>query len=445
MVTPKLWSHQCEVLTDLVVGHYLLLWSMGTGKTAALVVAGEAVGGRGLWICPAMLIPQTIVEIRRWRPRATMQVITSGKDRVREDRDIVIVSYDMMRALPIWRQLFRLSWDHCTCDEGHALKNTASVRARAFYGARETSPGALYRRCQRVWVATGTPILNSPDEIWPHLSRLFPELIPDLKKKQDFLDRYCVIARRTFGNIVVGGRNLLELRQILTNCSSRLALEDVTDLPPLLVDTIHVRISPEHRRELEGLITDEQAREIDIVLTQLEGGDRAAWQRLRAMLLPLASMRRVLALAKAEAAVDLIDEELEGGTDRVVLFGVHLDALHHIAERASRRFETALLTGATPADQRQRRIDKFREGGTRLLVASTRVAGFGLNLQCARRCFHLETEWTPAAFDQAVARLYRAGQRRPVRSSTLAVTGSIDARVASVISQKRQLIEEIIA
>jgi SNF2 family DNA or RNA helicase len=86
----------------------------------------------------------------------------------------------------------------------------------------------------------------------------------------------------------------------------------------------------------------------------------------------------------------------------------------------------------------------FTSGHARVLVASTRVAGFGLNLQAARRALFLETDWTPAAVDQAIARLYRAGQQRPVHVSMLAVANSIDARVAEVIRRKRTTIDQLL-
>ena len=61
--TLALWAHQRAVIPALVKGHYLLLWDMGTGKTAALIRAGAAVGGRQLWLTHAVLIPQTLADI----------------------------------------------------------------------------------------------------------------------------------------------------------------------------------------------------------------------------------------------------------------------------------------------------------------------------------------------------------------------------------------------
>ena len=439
----KLWKHQAAVIPDMAKGHFLLLWDPGTGKTAALIRAGATVGGRQLWITHAVLIPQTLNDIALWRPSARVERITSGKSIVDPDADIVIVSYDLMRRVEIWKQLFRLDWDSAVCDEGHALGHGGAARTRAFYGATIYSKGALYSRCRRVWIATGTPVLNSPDELHPHLSRLFPGLIQGFVQKALFLERYCVTVQKTFGPVIVGARNTDELRQILSKCASRVKLSDVTDLPALTVDTLPVEISPADRRAVEQSMTEAQRAELNVVLTQIEGGDEAGWQRLNAMLLPLASTRRVLALAKSRAAIDLIKSEIEGGADRIVLFGVHVAALQAIND-ACQSLGARLLMGETAHTLREGAVAGLNAGTVKVLVASVRVAGFGLNLQSARRAIFLETDWTAASIDQAIARLYRAGQTRPVRISILTVADSIDARVADIVRRKRRIVTQLL-
>jgi SNF2 family DNA or RNA helicase len=437
-----LWAHQRQALTDLALGHWLLLWDPGVGKTHAAVEAGAVVGGRQLWVTLAILIPQTVQVVGELRPGARVQVIRTGRTTIDPCAEIVLISYDLMRTIPIWRQLFKLQWASCVCDEGHALAHGRAVRTRAFYGARPTSKGALYLRCDRVWILTGSIVSNSPDELWPHLSRLFPQLLPGLNTFQHFLDRFCRLEHRTYGMQIVGGRNLDQLHDILARCSSQIRLRDVHDLPPLMVDTVPLEISPRHRREMEASLTPGQAREIDIICTQIEGGSPAAWQRLQAMLLPLASMRRVTALAKAEAVVDLVSAEIMGGADRVAVFGLHLDALRYLAEKL-RPHGCGLLTGDTSGSLREIAIARFRAGTDRVLVAQAVVAGHGLNLQCCRRVLLLETAWTPADVDQAIGRFMRAGQTRPVHASILSVARSVDARVAAVLRRKKYLVDEI--
>ena len=96
---PALWQHQRRVLTDLALGHWLLLWDAGVGKTLAAAEAGALVGGRQLWITLAILIPQTVQVIEEQRPGARVQVIRTGRTIVDARADVVVVSYDLMRTV----------------------------------------------------------------------------------------------------------------------------------------------------------------------------------------------------------------------------------------------------------------------------------------------------------------------------------------------------------
>lgn len=439
---PTLWSHQLAIQPRLLAGHWLLLWDPGVGKTAAMIAAGAAAGGPQLWLSPASIIPQTAQEIARWRPKAKVQIVASGRSSIMSDADIVICSYDLMRASAIWRQLYKRLWASCVCDEGHALGHTTAIRTRAFYGARRDSPGALFRRCKCVWVATGTPVMNYPDELWAHISRLFPHLVADLVHQRDWVARFCITRQTAYGQQIIGGRNLGELAKMLATCASRLALTDVADIPPLTVRTIPVEISREDRAAMDAALPPERLAEIQIVLDQLEGGDAAAWARLQAMMLPLASVRRVTALAKAPAAAALVAEELQGGADRVVVFGSHIEGLKYVAARLD-AFGCGLMIGETSDTDREAARRDFISGRNRVLVCNTSVAGFGLNLQAARRCVLLDCPWTPSALDQAIARLHRAGQTRPVHASLLSVARSIDERVTDILAAKRSVINQI--
>ena len=439
---PTLWRHQLEVLPRLLGGHWLLLWEPGVGKTAAMIAAGERVGGPQLWLSPAAIIPQTAQEIARWRPKARVQIIASGRSSLIEGADVVICSYDLMRVRGIWKQLYARRWASCVCDEGHALGHTTALRTKAFYGARRDSPGALFRRCACVWVATGTPIMNYPDELWPHLSRLFPALTAEFVHQRDWVSRFCITRQTAYGRQIIGAQNTGELARMMATCASRLALVNVADIPPLIVNTVPVEISREQRAEMQASLPADRLTEIEIILDQIEGGDAAAWARLQAMMLPLASVRRVTALAKAPACAALVEAELRGGVDRIAVFGSHIEALKYVAGRLH-PFGCGLMIGETSDAHREVARQDFIAGTNRVLVANTSVAGFGLNLQAARRCILLDCPWTPSALDQAIARLHRAGQTRPVQASLLSVARSIDERVTAILASKRQIIQQI--
>ena len=64
----------------------------------------------------------------------------------------------------------------------------------------------------------------------------------------------------------------------------------------------------------------------------------------------------------------------------------------------------------------------------RVLVAQVRCASCGLNLQFASRGYLMRPQWNPAIERQAVGRLHRSGQTRPVVVLRLVAEGTVDER-----------------
>lgn len=442
----QLWDHQAQEVPLLLEGHRALWWEPGTGKTAPLAVAGRDTGLAQLWLTLSQggMLPletgRKIADVRGDKPR--VQVVTTGSVQIDSRADVVVCSYSLVTRKPIWQQLARRQWGSLVLDEAHALANTGSDRTRAVYGAKRDSAGALYRSAGLVWPATGTPVLNNPMDLWPHVSRLWPDIA--LPTKQAWEDEYCVTRRTDYGMQVVGGRNLEQLQAQLTRHSSRYLLTDVArDLPGLTIDEMEVEVTPADRRAIEAEMSPEQLRELAAVLAEIEGGDAAMEARLQALMLPLAGVRRVTALMKAKPVASRVADELRGGLDRVIVFGIHRDALAQACQLLQ-LFGAALLNGDTPARDRQRHLAAFEAGTCRALIMNTQVGGTGLDLQHCRRQVFLEANWAPGANQQPIARCYRAGQRRPVHVSFAAIRRSVDQTVQQVLLRKQRIINAIL-
>ena len=111
----------------------------------------------------------------------------------------MIVSYDLMRRVEIWKQLFRLEWDSAVCDEGHALGHGNAARTRAVYGATIYSKGGyIYPLSQGSGYRHGNTRAQQSRRASSHLSRLFPNLIQGFVQKALFLDHFCVTVQKTF-------------------------------------------------------------------------------------------------------------------------------------------------------------------------------------------------------------------------------------------------------
>lgn len=74
------------------------------------------------------------------------------------------------------------------------------------------------------------------------------------------------------------------------------------------------------------------------------------------------------------------------------------------------------VTGAMDPDAKVRAIEEFQDGRIRVLVTKAKIAGFGLNLQNARKMAFVGLSDSWEAYYQCVRRCWRFGQTRPVEA-----------------------------
>lgn len=94
-------------------------------------------------------------------------------------------------------------------------------------------------------------------------------------------------------------------------------------------------------------------------------------------------------------------------------FTVTLDLVEALA--ASRGYQTLMLQGNIPIDQRQSLVDRFNRPSDPafLFLLSSRAGGVGINLPGGSRLVSMDVDWNPAVDIQAMARIWREGQKRP--------------------------------
>jgi SNF2 family DNA or RNA helicase len=109
-----------------------------------------------------------------------------------------------------------------------------------------------------------------------------------------------------------------------------------------------------------------------------------------------------------------------------------------------REIEYQYLDGATPAKERQRRVDAFQAGEGDLFLISLKAGGTGLNLTGADYVIHLDPWWNPAVEDQATDRAHRIGQERPVTVYRLVAEGTIEEQILALHADKRELVAGVL-
>ena len=103
------------------------------------------------------------------------------------------------------------------------------------------------------------------------------------------------------------------------------------------------------------------------------------------------------------------------------------------------------IDGTMPRAERDAALAKFNTQGTkskdepRILLCSLRACGVGINLCRASHVFMMDPFWNQAAEEQAVDRVHRHGQTRPVHVVRFIMEDSIEERMMNVQEAKAAL------
>lgn len=100
------------------------------------------------------------------------------------------------------------------------------------------------------------------------------------------------------------------------------------------------------------------------------------------------------------------------------------------------------LHGSMSMDARTKAIDKFtNDPDARVFLMSLKAGGVALNLTAASHCFVLDSWWNPATEWQAMDRIHRLGQYKPMRCVKFVISGTIEERIVKLQEKKRLVFE----
>ncbi|KAF5374992.1 hypothetical protein D9758_000446 [Tetrapyrgos nigripes] len=144
--------------------------------------------------------------------------------------------------------------------------------------------------------------------------------------------------------------------------------------------------------------------------------------------------------------VDSKGNELDDNIVKTVVFSQWtsmLDKVEDALETAGIRYDR--LDGTMKREERIRAMDALKhDPGCEVLLVSLKAGGVGLNLTAAQRVYLMDPYWylrdrNPAVENQAVDRIHRLGQTKPVTAVKLIIEGSIESRLLEVQKKKTAL------
>lgn len=457
---------------------------MGLGKTLqclALMWTMLKQGPRGkktiekcIIVCPSSLVRNWANEIIKWLGEGVLTPlavdgkstksselgqalqqwsVASGRNIV---RPVLIISYETLR-----RNVDKLAGTEVglmLADEGHRLKNGDSLTFTAL--------NAL--RCERRVILSGTPIQNDLSEYFSLLNFANPGY---LGTRNEFRKNFEMAILRgrdadaTDSEVEKGTKKLAELSQMVSKFIIRRTNDILSKYLPVKYEyVVYVGLTPLQRAIYEHFIKSEANRMV-IKSQPLKAIDT---------LKKLCTHPDLLLLSKeilgSEQFLPSEYESLEAGgrnkeiqtwfgakfavlerflhkihsetNDKIVVISNYTRTLDLIEKMCRyKKFGLFRLDGTLSINKRQKIVDKFNDPNSSefIFLLSSKAGGCGINLIGANRLVLMDPDWNPASDQQALARVWRDGQKKDCFIYRFICTGSIEEKIFQRQSVKLSL------
>lgn len=480
------WDYQLDDLVELAIAPTgsAIAWEMGMGKTRLAVGIVDLLNVKhGLIVTEAGLIEEFVGEMEDLPySRDEWQVITSP-EQCRDLRRFNIISYERLRLKAEGRKsyaaLLRRRCSAVVADEGDRVRNQSSQQTRALWQLS----------AKRRFALMGEPIANYPRDLLPILAwavgdgtaiqpfgyerpyieeRLFDSMSYCQRGVDRFADRFVSTvwithefkenldssagARREIPRIAdLDGYRAFHAPMMLRRTVYEPEVAKFLKIPVPTLNDPHVidwdpahlsfvlRVCDDFSRWFIGQMeqASKQGKNVNMValLARIGAVERAVDVPSCGLngfgsYMPMTSKQRF--------TLDRVTELAEAG-HKTILY-VQNPALLEMFERGfdERGIEMVPFHGGISPTRRMRDLNRrFRKGSAPVLGATLGVTQRGLNIPQADRVFFYSRSWSWTIESQAMRRVLRPQQKRPVGIEYGHLIGSIDDYKAQMVAFKR--------
>ncbi|TFK43094.1 SNF2 family N-terminal domain-containing protein [Crucibulum laeve] len=148
--------------------------------------------------------------------------------------------------------------------------------------------------------------------------------------------------------------------------------------------------------------------------------------------------------SKIEALIEeLSNLRMQDATTKSLVFSQFVNFLDLIAFRLQKAgFNICRLEGTMSPQARDATIKHFMNNvDVTVFLVSLKAGGVALNLTEASRVYLMDSWWNPAVEYQAMDRIHRLGQKRPVQAIKLVVEDSIESRIVQLQEKKSAMVD----
>ncbi|XP_029671739.1 DNA repair and recombination protein RAD54-like [Formica exsecta] len=182
----------------------------------------------------------------------------------------------------------------------------------------------------------------------------------------------------------------------------------------------------------------------DKIMEKTEGFEKAAQ-----LLPPHYSTKQLLPELSGKLMVlDCLLASIKTTTnDKIVLVSNYTQTLDLFEKLCSKRsYNYVRLDGTMTIKKRSKVVDNFNSDTSSyfIFMLSSKAGGCGLNLIGANRLVMFDPDWNPANDDQAMARVWRDGQKKPCFVYRFLSTGTIEEKIFQRQAHKKALSSTVV-
>lgn len=455
MTKPPLKEHQREGIEWIQrVGRGLLADEPGLGKTRQAIEAFD--GGHNLVVAPKMVIEGGTWEdeLNKWSADPSKWTVLpyTGLN-VRKQAG---VRASTTKPVKVLKPEAKGRWDAVVFDEAHYVKGRDTLWTWA--GLQ------IARNAEFFMPMTGTPFPNWSHEIYTLLRMIYPEEGKmgrggRFSSYWDWAGKWFDTTPTPFskgfpvaGEMLGCSRTPKQLKECLSRpandpCEHYRAFaeanldghylrrwrEDCLDLPEMTVQDVQAPMSATTKRTYLGLR--------DSFYATHEGSEVVAWttgsQQVQMHKLTTSPWLLNQVGEPKGGKLELLRYDLENRTRPTLVFAHYKDSVEASARVAeSLGLRVGIVHGGIPESQRVAAFKSFKSGSLDALCGSLETMSEGHTLVAADMALFVEESFKPYRNEQAINRVHRMGQTRPVTVRKYLCPNSVDSRKRRLLAMK---------
>lgn len=472
--------HGCIMADEMGLGKTLqcitLLWTLLKQSPDCKPTIDKAIV-----VCPSSLVKNWYNEINKWLPNkiAPLAVDSGSKDQIDKDLSGFMNTFGRRPHNPVLiisYETFRL---HCSvlhtsevglllCDEGHRLKNCENQTYRALMGIK----------CKRRVLLSGTPIQNDLLEYFSLVQFVNEGLLGTAQEFRKKFENPILKGRdadATADEVKKGQEKLKEMDEIVSKTIIRRTQALLSKyLPVKYEQVLCCKLTSLQQNIYQSFCNSDSVRRA----LKSDGGGKE--KMTSSSLAAITSLKKLVnhpdliypaCTSGKEGFEEALDHfpaghdpergrlkpELSGkltvldcllavvkstSSDKVVLVSNYTQTLDMFEKLCMlRHYGYVRLDGSMTIKKRAKVVDEFNDPSSSQFVfmLSSKAGGCGLNLIGANRLVMFDPDWNPANDEQAMARVWRDGQKKECFIYRMLAVGTIEEKIFQRQAHKKAL------